>query len=104
MLTTPGIRGKLLGFGNFLPGSWKTPGKTYNFPLHLEIFWNFVEDFSSVLLANQNLQKHLTHDCTFCILAVATVAVKLIRLVLFLPRENLHLGPEKISSLPWRTS
>ena len=36
VLTTPGIPGKLLEFQNILPGAWKTPVKTDNFPELLE--------------------------------------------------------------------
>ena len=59
VLTTPGIPGKLKEFWNFLPGPWKSLGKTdislysWNTP---EIFW---KNISSVLYTNQNLQKHL---------------------------------------------
>ena len=43
-LTTPGIPWKFnMEFWNFLPGPWKTTGKTDNFPVHLENSWNFVE-------------------------------------------------------------
>ena len=57
--------GKLLEFWNFLPWPRKTPGKTYNFHTLLENSWNFVETSLSLY---PTLQRHLTHDCSFCIL------------------------------------
>ena len=68
VLTTPGIPRKPQEFWNFLLGLWKTPGKADNISILLENSWNFEETFLSVFKTNRNLQKHLIHDCTFCIL------------------------------------
>ena len=76
--------------------AWKTPGKQIISLYYLQNSLNFVENF---LYANQNQQKHLTHDCTFRIyvdsISVARTWQKLLDIVLFLPRENLRLGRGK---------
>ena len=40
---------KTPGLSKFLPGPYKTPGKTDNFPVLLKNSWNFVEKYSTVL-------------------------------------------------------
>ena len=57
--------------------------------------------FLSALKTNQNLQKHLTHDCTFCILCRLNFnqCCYCDRNYLFLSRENLGLGLGNFFSL-----
>ena len=106
VLTTPLIPGKLLGFGSFLPGPWKTPGKEITFLYSLKtpgILWKL---FLSVLHTNQNLQKHQTRDC-FCLLCSldfsccqcdrnCLISICFCREIIWI------LVHEKIFFLPWR--
>ena len=75
VLTTPGIPWKILEIKIFFPGPWKTPWKTDNFPVLLENSlktpWKLLEFCGKNFISyinKTNLQKHLTRDCSFCIL------------------------------------
>ena len=62
--TTPSIPVSSWNFEIFFQG----PGKLLEKLIISQYSWNFKETFSSVFKTNQNLQMHLTHNCTFCVL------------------------------------
>ena len=105
--TTPSIPVSSWNFEIFFQG----PGKLLEKLIISQYSWNFKETFSSVFKTNQNLQMHLTHNCTFCVLCRLGFSCcycgrnYLMSFCFCMPRrrEKLGLGPGNINSLPRRT-